>query len=148
MRQPRSCAALAAGLSLALTGPLVPAPAALADGFQLRFSTGKGHAHHHGRHHHWRPHHWHPHHRAPHHRYGSYYYPPPRVIYAPPVMPAPPPVAFAPPPLVAVPASPLYRGPGGRYCREYRSSAPVGGLAQLRYGTACLQPDGTWRVVD
>ncbi len=34
----------------------------------------------------------------------------------------------------------------GRYCREYRESAVIGGRAQQVYGTACRQPDGSWQI--
>ena len=37
------------------------------------------------------------------------------------------------------------RTPDGGYCREYRQTVNVGGRAQQMYGTACRQPDGTWR---
>jgi hypothetical protein len=33
------------------------------------------------------------------------------------------------------------------YCREYTGTIYVGGRAQQGYGTACLQPDGSWQVV-
>lgn len=36
---------------------------------------------------------------------------------------------------------------GGRYCREYRTIAVIGGQRQEVYGTACRQPDGSWEVV-
>ena len=32
-------------------------------------------------------------------------------------------------------------------CREFRMRATVGGEADTVYGTACRQPDGTWKVV-
>ncbi len=32
------------------------------------------------------------------------------------------------------------------YCREYTSDVAVGGRLQKSYGTACLQPDGTWAI--
>lgn len=35
----------------------------------------------------------------------------------------------------------------GTYCREYTTQASVGGRRQQAYGTACRQPDGTWRIV-
>lgn len=35
-----------------------------------------------------------------------------------------------------------------RYCREYTRDAMVGGRRQQTYGTACLQPDGDWEIVD
>lgn len=34
------------------------------------------------------------------------------------------------------------------HCREYHQTIVVGGRAQEGYGTACRQPDGTWRVVN
>lgn len=36
-----------------------------------------------------------------------------------------------------------YRGDRGQYCREYQAHADIGGDRQI-YGTACLQPDGSW----
>lgn len=36
----------------------------------------------------------------------------------------------------------------GTYCREYTTSARVGGRTQEAYGTACRQPDGSWRIVN
>jgi len=36
----------------------------------------------------------------------------------------------------------------GRYCREYQARATVGGRVQDTYGTACMQPDGSWEVVN
>lgn len=55
----------------------------------------------------------------------------------------------------------LYEGYGGayqdigyqrpssnRYCREYTDRVQVGGRWQESYGTACLQPDGSWQVVN
>jgi|GEM_PF-4570556 len=88
-------------------------------------------------------------HRPPH------YHPYPRdmmMVYPPPPMwrPGPPPrvVYVQPAPIQAVPVSPPYTDPLGRYCREYQSTVMVGGRPQPGYGTACLMPDGQWRVVD
>lgn len=36
---------------------------------------------------------------------------------------------------------------GGEYCREYTQTVTIGGKTQKGYGTACLQPDGSWRMV-
>jgi surface antigen len=36
---------------------------------------------------------------------------------------------------------------GNKYCREYRTTANVAGKTQQIYGTACRQPDGTWKIV-
>lgn len=74
--------------------------------------------------------------------------PPPAVVYAP----APPPaVVYAPAPstgLSANPASPVYTAPNGQTCREYQTTVIVDRVAQPAYGTACLQPDGSWRTVN
>jgi surface antigen len=35
---------------------------------------------------------------------------------------------------------------GEQYCREYQQTIYVGGESQDAYGTACRQPDGSWRV--
>ena len=36
---------------------------------------------------------------------------------------------------------------GNEYCREYRTIARIGGRKEHVYGTACRQPDGSWRAV-
>lgn len=36
---------------------------------------------------------------------------------------------------------------GGTHCREYTSEVIVGGKREQAYGTACRQPDGTWKIV-
>ncbi len=71
--------------------------------------------------------------------------PPPVVIYREPA----PQIVYAPPPgeVSAVPASPVYTDALGRTCREYQTTLRVGGAAQPGYGTACLQADGSWRIV-
>lgn len=38
-------------------------------------------------------------------------------------------------------------GTNGRYCREYQAPVTVGGRTQGSYGTACMQPDGSWEVI-
>lgn len=35
----------------------------------------------------------------------------------------------------------------GQYCREYQQTITVKGTTELAYGTACKQPDGTWKIV-
>jgi surface antigen len=35
----------------------------------------------------------------------------------------------------------------GAYCREFQQTVTIGGKTQQAYGTACRQPDGTWKVV-
>ena len=39
-------------------------------------------------------------------------------------------------------------GPKGEYCREYQQSVTVGGKTEQAYGTACRQPDGSWKVMN
>lgn len=41
-----------------------------------------------------------------------------------------------------------YQRADGGYCREYNQTINVGGKNQQGYGTACRQPDGTWKIVD
>ncbi|NBX04070.1 MAG: hypothetical protein EBR02_08470 [Alphaproteobacteria bacterium] len=36
----------------------------------------------------------------------------------------------------------------GQFCREYQSDARVGGKRSETYGTACMQPDGSWQIVN
>lgn len=40
-----------------------------------------------------------------------------------------------------------YQNASGQYCREYTQTVTIGGRPQQSYGTACRQPDGSWRVV-
>ncbi|HCK31979.1 MAG: hypothetical protein CMH32_05775 [Micavibrio sp.] len=36
----------------------------------------------------------------------------------------------------------------GEYCREYQTEITVGGQKETGYGTACQQPDGSWKVIN
>lgn len=40
-----------------------------------------------------------------------------------------------------------YQTDSGTYCREYTTTAVVGGRTQETYGRACRQPDGSWKLV-
>ncbi len=40
-----------------------------------------------------------------------------------------------------------YHNGQGEYCREFTQTIFIGGEKQQGYGTACQQPDGTWRIV-
>lgn len=73
------------------------------------------------------------------HRY--YYVAPPPVVYAAPTYyaPAPAPVYYPPAAVVANQTSPTFIDNYGRTCRQFQTSSTG--------GTACLQADGTWRVV-
>jgi surface antigen len=35
----------------------------------------------------------------------------------------------------------------GGYCREFQQTVRVGGRSERAYGTACREPDGSWRIV-
>ena len=35
----------------------------------------------------------------------------------------------------------------GKYCREFQQTITVGGKTEQGYGTACRQPDGSWKIV-
>ena len=39
-----------------------------------------------------------------------------------------------------------YQIENGQYCREYTQEITVGGEKHQSYGTACRQPDGSWKV--
>ena len=40
-----------------------------------------------------------------------------------------------------------YQNATGQYCREYTQTITIGGEKHQSYGTACREPDGSWRVV-
>lgn len=40
------------------------------------------------------------------------------------------------------------RRDNGGYCREYVTTAEIGGNPQQVYGTACRRPDGSWEIVN
>lgn len=72
-----------------------------------------------------------------------YYAPPPAYYY-------PPPVQYEPPPANAAPAGGAAQSGAysSAYCREYQTTARINGALQKTYGTACRQPDGSWRIVN
>lgn len=77
---------------------------------------------------------------------GWYFYPAPVYPYPDPYAlpmvvppPGPPPVAAAPTP------PPVAQAP---YCREYNGDAIINGNNQPFYGTACLEQDGAWHIVN
>jgi hypothetical protein len=80
----------------------------------------------------------------------AYAYPAP-VYYAYPAAPvAAVPVVATPgaTPLAANPASSVYQAADGRLCREFEATVIMAGAAQPVHGTACLGPDGVWRVAN
>ena len=40
-----------------------------------------------------------------------------------------------------------YEAANGQYCREFQQTLTVGGQTEQAYGTACRQPDGSWKIV-
>jgi len=41
-----------------------------------------------------------------------------------------------------------YQNAEGQYCREFQQTITVGGETETAHGTACRQPDGTWKIVN
>ena len=42
---------------------------------------------------------------------------------------------------------PAYQKDNGQYCREYAETVIIDGTEQRAYGTACRQPDGSWKIL-
>jgi len=40
-----------------------------------------------------------------------------------------------------------YQNSDGQYCREYQTTVVIDNRPQSGHGTACREPDGTWRLV-
>ena len=86
-----------------------------------------------------------PYYGYPYYGYDPYYYGyPPPVAYAPPVTYYGAPAATAP---QAVAQAPAATSVDRSYCRQFQGTVMIDGKAQPSSGTACRQPDGTWRVV-
>lgn len=129
-------AAAAAGAMMVAGGLAQPAAAG-------NWSKYRGHHHYKG--------YWHSPHRGffhrklvrPHYRHRR---PVGRYVYVPP----PRPVIIVQP--YAPPRAVLVAPPGGQVasttCREYTKTVVVDGQAVRAYGRACLQPDGSWQLVD
>lgn len=45
------------------------------------------------------------------------------------------------------PPQPVTYIDNGNYCRQYSQTMRIGNRVQESYGTACLQPDGSWHIV-
>jgi surface antigen len=41
-----------------------------------------------------------------------------------------------------------YQTASGQYCREYQQTVIIDGQQHQAYGTACRQPDGSWKIVN
>jgi hypothetical protein len=93
--------------------------------------------------------------------YPPYPYPPPPPYYPPPYPPpgayppsasyhpssAYPPPGSAAPPITYTPR-PGWTNAQGEYCREYKATQGTGSSATQRYGTACRDAAGRWRIVN
>jgi hypothetical protein len=96
--------------------------------------------------------------------YPPYPYYPPPAYYPPPYYPAPasypapgtpsqPPGSYARSGSAGSPSITYTPRRGwtnaqGQYCREYRTTGPAGNRATERYGTACRDASGQWRIVN
>lgn len=40
-----------------------------------------------------------------------------------------------------------WQAPGGAYCREYQMTVTIAGKVENAHGTACRQPDGSWKKI-
>ncbi len=88
---------------------------------------------------------WHRGHRGG--RFGWWWVVGPRWYWGP----GPGPVYVQPRPIVIVPPAPVWQQQNvtpQAYCREYQGDATIDGSGRPFYGTACLQPDGSWRIVN
>ena len=108
------------------------------------------------------PRHYDRHRGPPPPRYSHRHWRPEPVFYAPPPYCAPPvrgvvyettivrPQAqyIVPASVMADQSSSTYVDYRGRTCREYTTTSWIGQAPQNVYGTACLQPDGAWRIVE
>ena len=41
-----------------------------------------------------------------------------------------------------------YQSSSGEYCREYQQTVMIDGKTEQSYGTACRQPDGSWKIMN
>jgi len=41
-----------------------------------------------------------------------------------------------------------YQTGSGSYCREYQQTVTINGRQEKAYGTACRQPDGSWKIIN
>jgi hypothetical protein len=84
--------------------------------------------------------------------WGGYYYPPayPYYPYSPYPYASPYPYGsyyYPPASQPAAPAQPGTGGPSTANCRDYTTTETIDGRPQTVTGSACQQPDGSWRIV-
>lgn len=46
------------------------------------------------------------------------------------------------------PQAPYQAPETNQHCREYQQTVTIGGQQEEAYGTACRQPDGSWKIVN
>ena len=78
--------------------------------------------------------------------WGGYYYPPYYGYYGYPYYPYAYPQSYYAPP-AAQPAPSGSSNTSTQNCRDYSSTQTIDGQQQTVTGTACRQPDGSWRIV-
>lgn len=144
---------LAGAFALALGAVFMGAAptTAHADGFSISYSSGDWKGHHRGGHYRNDRHgHYDRHYRGPSrvvwYGHPGYRRPPVREVVYQNVYVQPAPIVQAAP-IAVNPVSPIYASNNGT-CREYQTTIKVGNRTQPAYGTACLQPDGSWQTVD
>jgi hypothetical protein len=105
----------------------------------------------HHKHHHWKNHKHGHHYHNPKSHFGFYFFQPSPFVHTRIISTAPvthyydQPVVIQPQNIVlGTQVASHY----GQFCREYQSSVWVGRVRQNSFGTACLQPDGSWRIVN
>jgi hypothetical protein len=86
------------------------------------------------------------------------YYPPPPYYpdpasYPAPVTPSQPSAGYTPSgsagsPTITYTPRRGWTNAQGQYCREYRTTGPAGNRTTERYGTACRDASGQWRIVN
>ncbi len=122
---------------------VILALAILATGVLLPPNTYAGGRHHgnwHGRHHHGNSFHIGLGFVFPLYSYGYPYYVPAPVYTVPAQLP----------PAAAQPDQRSYTASReeAAYCREYTKKVLVDGIEEMAYGTACLQDNGSWRIMN
>lgn len=121
----RLAAALAIGAAAAVFAAPAQADSRVYVGVGVGSSYGYGHGYGHG------------YYGYSYRRPPNVYLPPPAVIYE-----QEPDVVYVQPPAARV------ERVDRSYCREYTSSATIAGKKQPTFGTACRQPDGSWRIIN
>ncbi len=87
----------------------------------------------------------------PNYSQGYYQAPPPTYAYQPAPAYATTPAYTAPAPAYTTPAPAYSQSTSAydpSYCRQFNQRIVIDGIEQNAYGTACRQPDGTWKIIN